>query len=103
MRTIKCREGELVTSIKHTGTITGAIRESASITLGKIKDTRGIEPLIETLQDEHWAVRWVAVDALGKIGDKRAFILLHELLATESDNSVNREIIVAMEKLEKKE
>lgn len=58
--------------------------------------------LIEALEDENEYVRCKVVESLGEIGDKRAFILLHELLATESDNSVNREIIVAMEKLERK-
>jgi HEAT repeat protein len=71
--------------------------------LERIVDDRVIVTLIETLEDENEYVRCKVVESLGDIGDKRAFILLHELLATESDNSVNREIIVAMEKLEKKE
>ncbi len=48
--------------------------------------------LIEALEDENEYVRCKVVESLGEI-----------LLATESYNSVNEEIIVAMEKLEKKE
>jgi len=87
-------ERELVTAhqgqlhMHNIGTYTGAIRESAAIALGKIKDTRGIEPLIERLQDEHWAIRLSAVEALGRIGDERAVEPLQDLLDKETSNAV---------------
>ena len=40
--------------------------------LGKIKDTRCVEPLISCLRDESNEVRWAAAIALGESGDLRA-------------------------------
>jgi HEAT repeat protein len=41
-------------------------------TLAFLKDERAVEPLIETLVDENVEVRWHAVQALAKLGNRRA-------------------------------
>ena len=48
------------------------MRRVAVEALGKIGDTRAVEPLIKALQDSEEYVRRGAVEALGKIGDTRA-------------------------------
>lgn len=48
------------------------VREGATAILGKIRDPRAVEPLIEVLKDEDWSLRWWSAWALGITGDKRA-------------------------------
>jgi len=43
-------------------------RENAAVTLGKIKDDRAVQPLIEMLTDEEWEIEKAATDALIEIG-----------------------------------
>lgn len=52
-------------------------------TLGKIKDTRAVEPLIKTLEDKDSWVRKRAVEALKQIGDTRAVVPLLRVLKDE--------------------
>ncbi|HDZ76666.1 MAG TPA: HEAT repeat domain-containing protein, partial [Candidatus Omnitrophica bacterium] len=58
-------------------------RNSAIQALGKIGDSRAVEPLIEALKDEYRFVRDSAIQALGKIGDSRAVEPLIEALEDE--------------------
>lgn len=58
------------------------VRKNAAEALGKIKDTRAIDPLIATLGDEETDVRKNAVEALGNIGDSRA---IEPLIASLDD------------------
>lgn len=44
------------------------VRWSAAEALGRIGDTKAVEPLIEALKDEHGPVRFTAAEALGRIG-----------------------------------
>jgi hypothetical protein len=48
------------------------VRYAAVEALGKIGDSRAVEPLIAALKDWDQDVRYAAVEALGKIGDSRA-------------------------------
>lgn len=49
-----------------------SVREKAVKALGKTKDPKAVEPLIQALQDEQSLVRQYAAVALGDIGDARA-------------------------------
>ena len=58
--------------------------DAAVETLGKIGDTRAVEPLIEVLGDEEgFEERIYAAEALGKIGDTRAVEPLIEVLGVD--------------------
>ncbi len=48
------------------------LRWQAADKLGKIGDSRAVNPLINTLRDENWLVRLHAVKALGRIGSPNA-------------------------------
>lgn len=56
------------------------IRQFVAYMLGQTRDPRAIEPLIDTLQDEHVGVRGAAANALGAIGDRSAVPYLKPLL-----------------------
>jgi HEAT repeat protein len=48
------------------------VRIAAAEALGKLNDTRAVEPLIQALNDEDVRVRWHAIVSLGKLNDTRA-------------------------------
>jgi hypothetical protein len=73
------------------------IRFGAADTLGRIGNTRAVEPLIEALKDENYAVRGWAALALGRMGDTRAVEPLTEALKDKDDRVVH----LAAEALEK--
>ena len=54
------------------------LRWSAADRLGKLGDSRAVEPLIKTLQDTHWLVRLHAAKALGRIGEPIAIEKLNK-------------------------
>lgn len=56
------------------------LRQFVAYLLGQAGDSRAIEPLIDTLQDEHVGVRGAAANALGNIGDPAAIPYLIPLL-----------------------
>ena len=55
------------------------LRISAADTLGRLRDPRGVEPLVAALGDAD--VKWAAVEALGRIADPRALQALGKMLA----------------------
>lgn len=59
------------------------VRLAAASALGRIKDSRAVEPLISALED-HPRVREVAALALGEIGDPRAVRGLVTILGDDS-------------------
>jgi len=63
-----------------------------------MKDTRAVEPLIQSVNDQDWYVRRGASDALGKIGDKRALEPLTQL-KDHDDYYVRRAGNEAIEKI----
>jgi len=78
------------------------VRARAALGLGEIGDTRGVEPLIQALQDEDSFLRRMAAVALGNIGDTRAIEPLTNALEDE-DSDVRRDAAKALEKIEAKQ
>jgi HEAT repeat protein len=68
-----------------------AYRWKAAESLGRLKDPRGIDKLIDSLFDEDFRVRLKAAWALGSIGDPRALAPLRQLYRIEKQDQ--REII----------
>jgi HEAT repeat protein len=62
------------------------VNEVAALALGEIGDPRAVEPLTETLENESWEIRSSAAKALGKIGDERAVNPLTKLLEDRNEN-----------------
>ena len=60
-----------------------------------------MEPLIQSVNDMDWYVRWSAADALGNIGDVRALDALQTLLG-DKDDYVRRAANDAIAKIQKK-
>lgn len=71
------------------------IRTHAADALGDIGDTRAVDPLIKSLNDEDWQVRWGAAEALGNIGDARAVEPLINTLK-DKDDSVRKRVVMAL-------
>ncbi|HYM62284.1 MAG TPA: PilT/PilU family type 4a pilus ATPase [Thermoanaerobaculia bacterium] len=69
------------------------IRINAAETLGRLKDPRGVEPLIAALADPE--LRWSAVEALGRIADARALPALGKMLGDPQPN-VRIEVMQAL-------
>lgn len=68
-----------------------ASRWKAAESLGRLKDPRATEPLIDALFDEDARVRMKVAWALGSLGDSRALAPLQQLYRMETED--NREII----------
>ena len=62
------------------------VNEMAALALGEIGDSRAVEPLTKSLGDENWELRSSAAKALGKIGDERAVDPLINLLEDRNEN-----------------
>lgn len=77
-------------------------RINAAVALGKLKDERGVKPLVWALRkDESHVVRAVAAAALGHIGDPRALPALRKAL-DDPDPSVRRRAEEAIRRIEKR-
>jgi len=61
------------------------VRVQAALVLGKLGDSRAVQPLIKALADQNKSVRGIAASALGQLGDASAVEPLRELLKRESD------------------
>ena len=62
------------------------VEEVTIIALGKIGDARAVSSLITALEDANWEIRGTIAKALGKIGDPQATKPLVNLLRDESEN-----------------
>jgi HEAT repeat protein len=62
------------------------VREVAAMALGEIGDHRAVDSLIVALEDADWEIRSTIAKALGKIGDPRAAKSLVNLLGDKSEN-----------------
>ncbi len=62
-------------------------RWKAAESLGRMRDTGAVEPLIDTLWDDDFRVRLKAAWALGQIGDIRAIPPLRRLYRMENEGS----------------
>ena len=74
------------------------VRWAAAMTLGELRDSTALEPLIQGLGDEHGWVRWGAVWALGEIGDSRAIEPLTQAL-NDANIDVQEEAQRVLDKL----
>ena len=61
------------------------VRGRAALMLGKIGDTRAVEPLIEALDAPGFQTPLYAAQSLGKLGDQRAIEPLLRMLDTDHD------------------
>ena len=75
------------------------VRLQAAIGLGKLKNPRGVPPLIQALRDSEYTVRGLAAAALGSIGDSRATAPLRSMLSRESHPFVKSQVKKAISKL----
>lgn len=62
-----------------------SLRWGAAHSLGRMNDSRAIEPLIALLNDPDWRVRFKAVWALGRLGDLRVLPFLSRLARDKSE------------------
>lgn len=69
-----------------------AICQAVAEALGKLGDTRAVEPLIAALQDEDVELRRAAAQALGEIGDSRA---VEPLIAALRDKDIELRRVAA--------
>jgi HEAT repeat protein len=76
------------------------IREITAYAIGKIKYKEGIDKLIEKLNDNEWVVRKNVVEAIERIGDKKALTYLYEIEKKEKVNDVVVKIREAIKTLE---
>jgi HEAT repeat protein len=64
---------EVLSLIEKLSDGNASVRNGAAADLGKMGDTRAVEPLIKALGDrQEWSVRCSAAEALGELGDTRA-------------------------------
>lgn len=61
------------------------VRGRAAMMLGKIGDTRAVQPLIEALDSPGYQTRLSAVQSLGQLGDRRAIVPLLRVMDTDND------------------
>jgi HEAT repeat protein len=61
------------------------VRGRAALMLGKLGDTRAVEPLIEALDAPGYQTPMYAAESLGKLGDPRAIPPLRRMLTTSHD------------------
>jgi HEAT repeat protein len=61
-------------------------RGRAALMLGKLRDVRAVEPLIQALDAPGYKTPVYAAEALGKIGDPRAIEPLLAALSTRNDS-----------------
>lgn len=60
-------------------------RMAAAAELGRSRDPRALEALLGALRDQNRDVRWVAIEALGELGDRRAVQPLVQYLRRKED------------------
>lgn len=61
------------------------VRGRAALMLGKLGDTRAVDPLIDALYAPGYQTRVHAAQSLGKLGDRRAIAPLIRVVETETD------------------
>jgi hypothetical protein len=76
------------------------VRVQAAQLLGKLGDAAGVRPLSEALGDPDKTVRWMAVQALTRLGQPSAAPALKALLGHEHDASVRAQVEKALAALE---
>jgi len=62
------------------------VRGRAALMLGKLRDPRAVEPLIDALDAPGYQTPLHAAESLGKLGDPRAIEPLRRMLTNQHDN-----------------
>lgn len=62
------------------------VRGRAALMLGKLRDPRAVEPLIDALDAPGYQTPLHAAESLGKLGDPRAIEPLRRMLSNQHDN-----------------
>jgi HEAT repeat protein len=74
-----------------------ALRSRAAGTLAMLKDERAVEPLVNTLGDSDVEVRWTALKALVKLGERRAVPALERMAVSDEGRfSITPELHIVM-------
>ncbi len=73
-------------------------RIAAAVSLGRLRDKRGIKPLVSSLTDRSRTVRAIAATALGHIGDASALPALRRA-AEDSDKTVAKRAIASIARI----
>jgi HEAT repeat protein len=88
--------GDLINALKDND---AEVRKKAAESLGKLADTRGVDPLIEALRyDENGDVREMAAWALGQIDDARTIDALSYASVKDAEGYVRVEAYDALQK-----
>ena len=69
--------------------------------LSNHKDSRVIDALIKELKSKHQVSQWSAIQALGRMKAKKALVLLEDIAKNNSDETVRKAALEALEKIEK--
>jgi HEAT repeat protein len=75
------------------------VRFEAAKALGELKQNQAYGPLLQLLKDTSLLVREQAVHALGRIGNKRAIVILEKMKLQHPYGSLNKAITQALERL----
>ncbi len=74
------------------------IRQAAAETLGRLRDPRALQPLIDALDEDSNAIRRSAVDGLGWMRDPRAYEAIVPLLE-DPDRHIRRRTVFALSRI----
>jgi epoxyqueuosine reductase len=83
--------GSPITRAKRRGLL-----RNVAVALGNLRDLRAVPALEAALHDAEPLIRSHAAWALGRIGGRRAYHVLHDALSTEGDADVREEVISAL-------
>ncbi|UTB32204.1 MAG: HEAT repeat domain-containing protein [Methanobacterium sp. ERen5] len=72
------------------------LQKQATLQLVEIGDP-SVKPLLKSLEDKNWKVRWYASEILGKIGDEKAVAGLIETLGDENSGVRSKSMVALVE------
>jgi HEAT repeat protein len=84
---------ELITSLRSDDT---QLQKQATMKLVEIGNP-SVKPLLKSLKDPNWKIRWYASEVLGKIGDERAVAGLIETMGDENSGVRSKSLIALVE------
>jgi hypothetical protein len=74
-----------------------AVRRHAAKALGKIRDERTVQPLVELLRDRAWDVSWEAGESLIRFGDEGMKAVLEDVVKAPADQRYNLAVAHVLE------
>jgi len=75
------------------------VRLAAASALGRLHDASGLAEATDSIHDEHWFIRKLAVEALGSIANEESQSVLNRLQNTETSPFVQAEIRIALSRI----